>query len=231
MELSELLPHIGSCADDIALIRSMHHEAFDHAPGELMTCTGKDMPGRPSIGSWLTYGLGSESQNLPGYVVLLNGRSPKARETGLGQRLPAGDAPGRAVPHGRLADPEPGQPAATSRRACTAPSSTPSASSTACSRSGRTTRRVAARIAAYELAFRMQSAAPELIDLTRRDAAHARTPTATAPSPAACCWRGGWSSAACASSPSRTTSGTTTTTSATSCRGPASRSTSRSPPC
>ena len=51
MELSELLPEIGACADDIALIRSMHHEAFDHAPGELMLCTGKEQPGRPTIGA------------------------------------------------------------------------------------------------------------------------------------------------------------------------------------
>src|SRR5262245_52991707 len=80
MELSELLPSIGSCADDIALIRSMHHDAFDHAPGELMFCTGKDQPGRPSAGAWLSYGLGRLSRNLPGYVVLVNGRSPKARE-------------------------------------------------------------------------------------------------------------------------------------------------------
>ena len=48
-ELSELLPEIGACADDIALVRSMHHEAFDHAPGELMLCTGKDQPGRPAL--------------------------------------------------------------------------------------------------------------------------------------------------------------------------------------
>src|SRR5262249_61523686 len=79
MEMSELLPQLGSCADDLTLIRSMHHEAFDHAPGELEICTGKDLPGRPSMGAWLTYGLGSVSKDLPGYVVLMNGRSPKAR--------------------------------------------------------------------------------------------------------------------------------------------------------
>src|SRR5262245_45419033 len=73
-EMSELLPEIGRCADDIALVRSMHHEAFDHAPGELMLTTGKEQPGRPTMGAWLTYGLGSECRDLPGYVVLLNGR-------------------------------------------------------------------------------------------------------------------------------------------------------------
>ena len=79
MELSELLPELGRCADDIALVRSMHHEAFDHALGEIMLSTGKEQPGRPTMGAWLTYGLGSECRDLPGYVVLLNGRSPKAR--------------------------------------------------------------------------------------------------------------------------------------------------------
>ena len=79
MEMSEMLPQIGSVADEIALVRSMHHEAFDHAPGELEIVTGKDSPGRPSIGAWLTYGLGSESANLPGYVVMINHRGPKAQ--------------------------------------------------------------------------------------------------------------------------------------------------------
>src|SRR5436190_853719 len=74
MELSDLLPHIGSCADDIALIRSLHTDQFNHHPGQLMMNTGSAVFGRPSIGSWLNYGLGSQSQNLPGYVVLTAGR-------------------------------------------------------------------------------------------------------------------------------------------------------------
>src|SRR5439155_25676981 len=64
-EMSELLPQLGSCADDLCLIRLLHHAAFDHARGELALSTGKDQPGRPSMGSWITYGLGSESRNLP----------------------------------------------------------------------------------------------------------------------------------------------------------------------
>src|SRR5262245_25554824 len=74
MELSDLLPHIGSCADDIALIRSMHTDQFNHHPGQLMMNCGVPTFGRPSMGAWINYGLGSESQNLPGYVVLNNGR-------------------------------------------------------------------------------------------------------------------------------------------------------------
>ena len=74
MELSDFLPHLGSCADDIALVRSMHTDAFNHHPAQLMLNSGVPRFGRPSMGSWLNYGLGSESENLPGYVVLTAGR-------------------------------------------------------------------------------------------------------------------------------------------------------------
>src|SRR4051812_15815163 len=73
MELSELLPHLGTCADDICLVRSMHSEAFNHHPGQLFLFTGHMVGGRPTMGAWATYGLGSESQNLPGFVVLSSG--------------------------------------------------------------------------------------------------------------------------------------------------------------
>ena len=84
MELSELLPNIGSCADDIALVRSMHTEAFNHHPGELLMYTGAQVLGRPSLGSWITYALGSPSQNLPGYVVLAAGRAASGGNTMFG---------------------------------------------------------------------------------------------------------------------------------------------------
>src|SRR5689334_4514833 len=74
MDLSDLLPHIGSCADDIALVRSMHTDQFNHHPGQLLMQCGSPQFGRPTMGAWLNYGLGSESQNLPGYVVLTAGR-------------------------------------------------------------------------------------------------------------------------------------------------------------
>jgi hypothetical protein len=73
MELSELLPHLGTCADDICLVRSMHSEAFNHHPGQLFLFTGHMVAGRPTMGAWINYGLGSESQNLPGFVVLSSG--------------------------------------------------------------------------------------------------------------------------------------------------------------
>ena len=74
MEFSDLLPSIGSVSDEIALIRSMHTDQFNHHPGQLMMNTGSPLFGRPSMGSWLAYGLGSASKNLPSYVVLTAGR-------------------------------------------------------------------------------------------------------------------------------------------------------------
>ncbi len=68
--VSELFPHVGECADDICVIRSMHTEIPNHEPSLLMMNTGHIQPGRPSLGSWLTYGLGTENRNLPGFVVL-----------------------------------------------------------------------------------------------------------------------------------------------------------------
>ena len=72
-ELSEMLPHIGSVADDICLIRSVKTDQFNHAPAQIFFNTGFSQPGRPSLGSWVTYGLGSESKNLPAYVVMSTG--------------------------------------------------------------------------------------------------------------------------------------------------------------
>ena len=70
MELSELLPHLGTCADDITLVRSMFGEHFNHEPALYLMHSGRTIPGRPSLGAWVVYGLGSENQNLPAYVVL-----------------------------------------------------------------------------------------------------------------------------------------------------------------
>jgi Protein of unknown function (DUF1501) len=70
MDVSELFPHIGECADDICWIRSVYTDIPNHEPAMLMMNTGHSQVGRPSLGSWLTYGLGTENKNLPGYVVL-----------------------------------------------------------------------------------------------------------------------------------------------------------------
>jgi hypothetical protein len=70
LELSTLLPHTGSIADDVCLVRSMHTEAVNHAPGVTFFLTGAQVPGRPSLGAWVTYGLGSEAADLPAFVVM-----------------------------------------------------------------------------------------------------------------------------------------------------------------
>lgn len=69
-EISEALPHLAEVVDDIAIIKSMTTDAFNHAPGQVLMQTGSPLFGRPCLGAWVLYGLGSESQNLPGFVVL-----------------------------------------------------------------------------------------------------------------------------------------------------------------
>lgn len=72
-ELSELLPHLGSVADDICIVKSLHTNEINHAPAQMFLHTGFGRGGRPSMGAWVTYGLGSENADLPAYVVLLSG--------------------------------------------------------------------------------------------------------------------------------------------------------------
>jgi hypothetical protein len=165
MELSDFLPHLGECADDIALIRSMHTEQFNHHPGQLMMNCGSPMFGRPSMGAWLNYGLGSESANLPGYVVLTAGRGT----SGGASNWTSGFLPthyqgvlfrNSGDPVLNLSNPA-GLSDAMQRRTIEA------LSELNAQRLGRVgDPEIQSRIAAYELAFRMQAAAPELIDLS-----------------------------------------------------------------
>ena len=79
-ELSELLPHLGSVVDDVCIIKSMVTDAINHDPAHMFMNTGTQIAGRPSMGAWSTYGLGSEAEDLPGFVVLMStgkGRSPQ----------------------------------------------------------------------------------------------------------------------------------------------------------
>ncbi len=73
-ELSELLPHLAGVVDEMAIVKSMVTDAFNHAPGQILMSTGSQQFGRPSVGAWVTYGLGSESQELPGFVVFSSGK-------------------------------------------------------------------------------------------------------------------------------------------------------------
>ena len=166
MDMSDLLPHLSTCADDIALVRSMHCEQFNHLPGQLLMLSGSPLRGWPTLGSWLNYGLGSESRDLPGYVVL----------TTLGRGLPGGAASWSSgfLPssyggslfrnHGspvlNLENP-PGISREMQQRSLEAVNSLNS------QRLDRTLHpEIASRIKNYELAFRMQAAAPDLLDLS-----------------------------------------------------------------
>ncbi len=165
MEMAELLPQIGSCADDIALVRSMHTDAFNHHPGQLLMLCGRSTFGLPTMGSWLNYGLGSESSDLPGYVVLTAGRGT----SGGASLWSSGFLP--STYQGVLFRNQ-GEPVLNLNN--------PAGLTTAMQRSGLNALRdlnqarldnvgdpeIASRIAAYELAYRMQSAAPELIDFS-----------------------------------------------------------------
>ena len=161
---SDMLPHIGSCADDICLIRTMHGEQFNHHPGQLLLSCGKAELGRPTIGSWLVYGLGSESQNLPGYVVLTAGRGASGGSSNWASGFLPAKYQGvvfrnQGVPVLNLASPA-GVTASGQRRVLDA-----------VNHMNRLrlqhTRdpEIESRIAQFELAFRMQSSAPDLINL------------------------------------------------------------------
>ena len=106
-EFSDFIPHIASCADDICLVRSMYTDAFNHHPGQLLLLSGTTQFGRPTMGAWVTYGLGSESENLPGFVVLTLRRGHQRRRVQLLERISAVDVPGRSVPQFRRPDPVP----------------------------------------------------------------------------------------------------------------------------
>ena len=80
MEISEVLPNLAKRADDITLVRSMYGEHFNHEPSLYLMHSGRTLPGRPSLGAWVTYGLGTENQNLPGYVVLDDPKSLPVNE-------------------------------------------------------------------------------------------------------------------------------------------------------
>src|SRR5258706_4798532 len=90
MEISELYPGIASKADEIALIRSCYGDAFDHAPAMYLRHSGSQFPGKPCLGSWVTYGLGSENQNLPAFVVMSDGAMKSGTGVYNAGFLPAG---------------------------------------------------------------------------------------------------------------------------------------------
>ncbi len=165
MVFSDFMPHLATCADDMLMIRSMHTDQFNHHPAQLSLLCGRPFFGLPTAGAWLNYGLGSECEDLPGFVVLSAGRGTSGGAT-LWQ---SGFLP--SVYAGVLFRNQ-GDPVLNLAN--------PPGISAGLQRAGLDTLRslnrqrydvvrdpeISSRIASYELGFRMQSAAPELIDLS-----------------------------------------------------------------
>lgn len=166
MEFSDLTPHLAKCADDILMVRSMHTDQFNHHPAQLTLFCGRSFFGLPTAGAWLAWGLGSESENLPGYVVLSAGRGT----SGGASLWQSGFLPSvysgvlfrnQGEPVLNLTNPD-GLPPQLQRAGLDALRELNAA------RNGVVgDPEINSRIASYELAFRMQAAAPDLIDLSQ----------------------------------------------------------------
>jgi len=169
--VSELLPHTAKIVDDIAVIKTMYTDAINHDPAITFIQTGFQQPGRPSIGAWLSYGLGSENQNLPAFVVLLSQAQALNADQPLFSRLWAsGFLPSSyqgvrfrtgSAPVLFLEDP-PGI-SKTSRRAML----DAAAKLNAMRHDAYGDPEIETRIAQYEMAYRMQTSVPELMDLSK----------------------------------------------------------------
>jgi hypothetical protein len=165
IEFSDLLPQIGSCADDIALVRTLRADSFNHRPAQISLNTGFMRVGRPPVGSWLLYGLGSQSENLPGYVVMKTGPELDGGSSNWSNGFLPSDYQGvllrsEGPPILNLDNPA---------------GMTPVAHRCSLDAIDELNRQrfqatgdpeILTRIANYELAFRMQSAAPELTDIS-----------------------------------------------------------------
>ncbi|REK18488.1 MAG: DUF1501 domain-containing protein [Planctomycetota bacterium] len=166
VELSELVPYLAGVADDVCFVRSMKTDAVNHAPAQILMNTGSQILGRPSFGAWTLYGLGSESNNLPGYVVLSSGGGTSGGASNWG----CGFLPTRyaGVPFRSSGDP-------------ILYLSNPRGIDEVAQRESLDALRelneqelaqfgdpeIQARINAYELAYRMQTSGPELMDLSQ----------------------------------------------------------------
>ena len=164
--ISELLPHIGGIADDIAIVRSMKTDVFNHGPAKLMTNTGSPRFGRPSMGAWVTYGIGSESNSLPGFVVLLSGpRGPRGGTPLWGSGFLPTTHQGIPFLNGKDPILDLSNPAGIDRRGQGAfIKAVTDLNAERLKTVGDP--EIATRISAYEMAYRMQSSAPELMDLS-----------------------------------------------------------------
>ncbi|HVF26641.1 MAG TPA: DUF1501 domain-containing protein, partial [Pyrinomonadaceae bacterium] len=169
IEVSDLLPHTATCVDDLAVIRSCYTESFVHAPAMYQMANGRILPGHPALGSWVTYGLGSESENLPAFCVLTQ---PEGLPEGGAPMWGAGYLPavyqgtqlrGGTTPILHLSPPK--EIGANQQRRMLDYLREVNEMELA---SGDT--ELSARVASYELAFRMQQHAPEAVDLGKETA-------------------------------------------------------------
>ncbi len=169
IEFSDYIPHIAANADDICLVRSMHTEAFNHHPGQAMLFTGSTQFGRPTAGAWVSYGLGSESRDMPAFVVLSSGNGASGGSTNWASGFLPSTYAGTVFrnsgePILYLPDP-PGVSRETQRarldliRKLNEERQYDTGDSS-----------IASRIESYELAFRMQSAAPQFLDFSKESA-------------------------------------------------------------
>jgi hypothetical protein len=165
-ELSEMLPHLASVVDDLAIIRSMHTNQFNHAPAQIFMNTGSPQLGRPSMGSWVNYGLGNEATDLPGFVVLSSGGGTSGGAHNYG----CGFMPTvyQGVPFRSQGDPV--------LNVSNPPGIDPQIQRESIDLISRLNQHqlglqgdpeISTRISAYELAYRMQTSAPELMDLSQ----------------------------------------------------------------
>jgi hypothetical protein len=165
MEFSELLPHMASVADEWSLLKSVQTDVLNHTPAEALFMGGSPQFGRPSMGAWTLYGLGSETHNLPGYVVLVSRAAVNGTECWTNGFLPAVY---RGVELRSTGDPilflsnPPGITPEIQRQRLDALRDL-----NQIKRDATGDMEIAARIHAYELAFRMQTSGPELVDLSK----------------------------------------------------------------
>jgi hypothetical protein len=169
-EISELLPRLSSLADDLCIVRSMHSDQFNHAPAQMLLYTGSPQFGKPSMGSWITYGLGSENQDLPGFVVLVSGNKiPSAGKSVWG----SGFLPGVFQGVQCRTKGEPvlfvNNPAGMNRQVRRLSLDTlRELNQLQMAQQGDP--EIATRIAQYEMAYRMQISVPEVMDIGKESA-------------------------------------------------------------
>src|SRR6267142_531677 len=169
-EMTELFPHIGGVADDVCIIRSMFTEQINHDPAHTVMNTGSIITGRPSMGSWLLYGLGSEAADLPGFVVLLSAGKGGQMQPIASRQWSAGILPSKfqGVKLNSIGDPvlyienPPGLSPAIQRDSIDAINALNRMEHAAVQDPESVT-----RIAQYEMAFKMQTSVPGLVDMSR----------------------------------------------------------------